>query len=122
MHPLLFVAVQQTVSLIFSLVVLPFEVFMQGHGLALPSGVGLWSVVVASGLLQYAMAFSLYIAALAKVSANFAGVFLNLIPVFGLAGGYALLGETMSALQLTGACMTVAAVMALSRDGLRASH
>ncbi len=122
MHPLLFVAIQQTVSLVFALLVLPFEIFGLGHDLALPSSLQTWGVVVASGVLQYAMAFSLYISALAKLSANFAGIFLNLIPIFGLAGGYALLGEKLSLLQLAGACITIAAVMALSRSGLSASH
>ena len=115
-HPVVFVAVQQTVSLFFALAVLPFELMLQGHGPVLPDTTQLWFIVAVSGILQYAMAFTLYIGALANISANFAGIFLNLIPVFGLAGAYMFLGENLSPLQLLGTAMTICEVLLISRS------
>ena len=121
-HPVMFVAIQQTVSLLFAAAVLPFEVFVQGHAPVLPDTSRLWLIVAVSGILQYAMAFTLYIFALARISANFAGIFLNLIPVFGLAGAYMFLGEKLSALQLLGTAMTITSVVLISRTSSSAPH
>ena len=115
MHPLYIVAWQQTVALVFAGLLLPFErvMYPQTQAIAtIPPDVWLWAA--ASGLVQYAFAFSLYIAALRTISANHAGSFLNLVPVFGLAAAFLFLHETLSWLQLTGAAVTVIAVTSIN--------
>ena len=115
MHPLYIVAWQQTIALIFAGLLLPFEraMYPQTQAIAtIPPDVWLWAA--ASGLVQYAFAFSLYIAALRTITANYAGSFLNLTPVFGLAAAFLFLHETLSWLQLIGAAVTVIAVASIN--------
>ncbi|MFC5356541.1 DMT family transporter [Azospirillum himalayense] len=113
--PIMIVAWQQTVALVFALLLLPADWLLAPQGPAFPRSAGLWLVVVASGILQYALAFSLYMLALRAISANVAGSFLNLTPVFGLAIAFLFLGETLSPVQLTGTAVTLAAVIMIGR-------
>jgi len=62
--PITIVAWQQTVALVFALVLLPFEWALRPELLSLPTASGPWLLAVASGVVQYALAFSLYMAAL----------------------------------------------------------
>ncbi len=110
-HPLYIVAWQQTVALILAVLLLPFEQMMYPQTQDIASiPLDIWLLAAASGLVQYAFAFSLYITALRTISANHAGSFLNLIPIFGLTGAFLFLHETLSLLQLAGAAVTVIAV------------
>ncbi len=114
MHPLHLVARQQVVAFVFAaLLLLIPATHLQARAFAdIP--LSIWLLAIASGLVQYAFAFSLYLAALRTLSANHAGSFLNLIPVFGLAAAFLFLHETLSLLQLTGAMVTVLAVTAIN--------
>ncbi|MCA3560951.1 MAG: DMT family transporter [Aestuariivirga sp.] len=103
------VGLQQLSALVLALTALPADALLFG-GLAGPSGAGEWTVVIISGVLQYAVAFSLYMYALARISAGLAGSCLNLTPVFGLVLAFLLLGEVLTGLQLLGAVITILAV------------
>jgi drug/metabolite transporter (DMT)-like permease len=107
--PLVVVGFQQLVALLMAFCCLPLEA-LSATGLVLPHHGSVWFVVVLSGLIQYAIAFSAYMYALSKISANRAGSFLNLTPVFGVVIAFFVLGERLNLLQVLGAAVTVAAV------------
>lgn len=114
-HPIIAVGAQQSVALAAVLVLLPFEIFGANTGVRMPKNLDTWLVVITSGIIQYGIAFSLYMYALSKIPVNMAGSFLNLIPVFGLSIAFLALGETLSVIQWAGASITILALIAISR-------
>ncbi|MEZ5810262.1 MAG: DMT family transporter [Rhizobiaceae bacterium] len=112
--PVVAVTAQQTVALAAVLVILPLEIFGRDAGVSMPKSPETWFVVIASGIIQYGIAFSLYMYALSKIPANLAGSFLNLIPVFGLSIAFVALGEALSMIQLTGAAITILALTVIN--------
>ena len=116
--PLYIVAWQQTAALGFAVLLLPVE-WMRSPETWIPATapMSVWLLAALSGIVQYALAFSLYLSALATLSANYAGSFLNLIPLFGLAGAFLFLHEKLSAVQLSGAAITIIAVTLLNLKG-----
>ncbi|WP_042446150.1 DMT family transporter [Azospirillum sp. B510] len=108
--PIVVVGLQQLSALALALAALPFEMLWGGTGTVLPTSAGSWGITIASGVIQYALAFSLYMFALSKIPANLAGSFLNLTPVFGLAIAFIALGEALSGIQLASAATTILAV------------
>lgn len=120
--PVAIVAWQQTAALGFALLLLPSDWMLAPQGPALPGSPELWLVVLTSGVLQYALAFSLYMLALRAVSANVAGSFLNLTPVFGLGIAFLFLDERLSPVQLAGTAVTIAAVVLISRLKQSGAH
>jgi drug/metabolite transporter (DMT)-like permease len=113
--PLVVVGFQQLAALLMALCCLPLEA-LSATGLVLPHHGSVWFVVVLSGLIQYAIAFSAYMYALAKISANRAGSFLNLTPVFGVVIAFVALGERLNLLQVLGAAVTIFAVFLIHRN------
>lgn len=113
-NPIVAVSAQQSVALVAILIILPVEVFGTNAGVSIPDSPEIWLVVIASGIIQYGIAFSLYMYSLSKIPANLAGSFLNLIPVFGLSIAFITLGETLTIFQLTGAAITVLALTLIS--------
>lgn len=79
-----------------------------------PSTIGLASAVV-SGFLYYGVAYWLYLWALRRLPASIAAASFYLIPVFGLAGSYALLDERLTTLQAVGAGVVLVAVVGIAR-------
>jgi probable blue pigment (indigoidine) exporter len=73
-----------------------------------------WLSAVTSGIFYYAVGFWLYLTGLRRVPAAVAGMFINLIPVFGITAGYLLLAEHLSTRQYVGAGIVVAAVVVAS--------
>ena len=67
-----------------------------------------WLGAVVSGVLYYGLAFWLYLTGLRHVPASYAGAFLPLIPVFGVAAGY-LVGERLESRQWVGAALVIVA-------------
>jgi len=67
----------------------------------------------ASGVLYYGLGFWLFVTGLRQVPASYAGAFLPLIPVFGLAGGY-LVGERLEPRQWLGALVIVTATAVIA--------
>ena len=115
--PLPLLAIQNSVGLGFVAALL---VVVLASGLERPDftavpGAG-WLLVVVSGVVQYALAFWLYLLGLRMVPVDKAALFLTLTPVFGVAGAVTLLGETLSPLQVCGAGLTLGAIVATSAN------
>ncbi len=68
-----------------------------------------------SGVVQYALAVWFYLVGLKRIPAETAGLFLALIPVFGIVGAALFLGEAPNARQLAGAFLVAAAVAGIAR-------
>ena len=106
------VFMQQVTALLFALVLLVGSLVLSDpSSLAEVSATG-WLSAVAAGALYYGVAFWFYLAGLRGVTASFAGVFINLVPVFGIAASYVVLGERLSGRQWIGAIVVIAAVAA----------
>ena len=103
----------------------------QAHGLALALGmvltlgllgrdpgvtsltaIGLGSAVL-SGVLYYAVAYWFYLTGLRRVPASIASASFYLVPVFGVAGGFAFLGDSLSFGQWLGVAVAAAAVLGI---------
>ena len=74
-----------------------------------------WALALTSGIVQYACAFWFYLWALKGLSAGVAGLYLSLIPVFGLLVAIPVLGDHLSAVQWLGAALIIGSVMVLTR-------
>jgi drug/metabolite transporter (DMT)-like permease len=72
-----------------------------------------WLAGALSGVLYYGLGFWFYLAGLRRVPASYAGAFLPLIPVFGLAAGF-LTGERLGPQQWIGALVIVAGTAAIA--------
>jgi probable blue pigment (indigoidine) exporter len=89
-------------------------------GAALPAAVSPagWVSAIASGVLYYGVAYWLYLSGLRHVPASVAAVSFYLIPVFGVAAGFILLGERLGPTQWLGvAIVFVALYLILRRTG-----
>ncbi len=73
-------------------------------GISLP----FWLVAIASGILQYALAFLFYLIALQTVPVSQAAFYVALIPVFGVVSAVLILGEQPSFPQWIGGVLVVA--------------
>ncbi|MFC6356008.1 DMT family transporter [Luethyella okanaganae] len=103
---------QQIVGLIFAIGVFAI---VQALGLERQLFAQLSASTVAyaalSGVVQYALAFWLYLIGLRYLTPAAAGLWLTLVPVFGLFGAYVWLSEVPSFLMLAGASMIIVAVV-----------
>jgi len=79
-------------------------------------GSGLLTYAAASGVVQYALAFWLYLIGLKHLSAGAAALWLTLIPVFGVSGAYFWLGEIPTLPMLFGMALILGAVNAGRRE------
>ena len=115
-HPLPLAFMQQAVGLAFVVMVLAVAI---GAGLEtverLPGATG-WGLIVVSGVVQYALGFWFYLMALRHMPVDLAALFLALIPVFGVGGAVAFLGEGLSPQQALGCLMIVGAVVWSARS------
>ena len=116
--PLLLAATQQTVGFAFVLTLLVIAwLFRLEH---LPESIPpqLIILALASGLVQYALAFWFYLIGLQALRAGTAAAILTLVPVFGIGGAMAFLGENLAPLQWLGCAIVIGSVAALTlRDG-----
>jgi drug/metabolite transporter (DMT)-like permease len=111
--PMAIVAIQQTVGLVWALSIWPFELEQSAvTELLRLSGAQLIGGLI-SGLMYYAFAFWFYLNGLRSMTAGRAGNFFNLIPIFGIALAYLLLGEHLSAIQWAGAAIILVSVLSL---------
>lgn len=113
--PLFAIAVQQIAGLCAALVFL-FANTRYGSVADIPAiPPKLVAAAAFSGILYYAAAYWLFLAALRSVSAAVAASYFNVIPIFGIAFAYVLLGEVLSPLQWAGAGAIVISVYLLVR-------
>jgi drug/metabolite transporter (DMT)-like permease len=107
------VASQQAYALAFSLVVLVAGWLLGGAVISATVTPAGWLRAVVSGVLYYAAAYWFYLTGLRAVPASVAAVSFYLIPVFGVAGGFVLLGERLDGRQWVGAAIVLVAVLKL---------
>jgi probable blue pigment (indigoidine) exporter len=106
------VLAQQSVALVLAIVVAAASWVLD----EIPDLGAVWWISTASGgVLSYALASSLYVHGLSGVSADYAAVFVNLIPVFGVGAGFVALRERLEPRQWIGGALIVAAVAAVTR-------
>lgn len=115
LDPLVVVALQQTVAFIWALIIWPIELLNSGTTSLAMINPSAWAWAAASGIFYYALAFWFYIIGLKETPASLAGLFLNLIPIFGVGGAYVFLGERLGAAQWVGAILILAAVVGIMR-------
>lgn len=107
--PLELTASQQFVGLIVTVFCFgSLSLFVPSYELN-ASGISLqfWLLAIASGILQYALAFLLYLTVLQTTPVSHAAFYIALIPIFGIASAILLLGEQPSLLQWTGAGLII---------------
>lgn len=91
-------------------------IYVAGRSLGLldaPGNAVSWHLLLyaaLSGVVQYALAFWLYLMGLRHLSAGAAGLWLTLIPAFGVSGAYLFLGEMPSGAMLAGMVLIIGAV------------
>jgi probable blue pigment (indigoidine) exporter len=109
------VATQQVYALAFALAVLG-AVWISG-GAVIPASVsvGGWISALVSGVMYYGVAYWLYLSGLRLVPAAFAATSFYLVPIFGLAAAFLMLGERLSPQQWLGAAVAIVAVFAILR-------
>lgn len=113
--PLVLTALQQSVGLGVALSVLAMALASGFESLPGMPGHEMLVLAAGSGLIQYALAFWLYLVALRRLPVTTAGLYLTLTPIFGVAGGMLFLGESMKVLQLVGALLVLGAVTTVLR-------
>jgi len=110
------VALQQVSALTFAVLLLGVSAGAGYQATSLTFSAEAWLSALASGALYYAAAFWLYLTGLRHIDAATAGLYINLIPVFGIAASYVLLGERLSARQWLGAILIVATMFVVIRS------
>ena len=109
------VLAQQVAALVFAFALLGAS-FVGGDPTSL-TGVSTtaWASAVTAGVLYYALAFWFYINGLRGLRPGFAGMFINLIPVFGLTASYFFLDEQLTSRQWFGAAIILVSVVTVAR-------
>lgn len=77
-----------------------------------------WLLAVGSGILQYALAFLLYLIALQRLPVSQAAFYVGLIPVFGVASAVLVLGDRLTVLQGIGGVLVIASSYGAQRGNL----
>lgn len=125
--PLSLAALQQSAGLAAALVLLAASAGLQGlapgpdawwSGIADPRIVAdprVLAVAALSGVVQYALPFWFYLIGIRGLPVAVAGLFLTLIPVFGVGGAVLFLGEGFALLQALGAVLTIGALVTVAR-------
>jgi len=104
------VFVQQVTALLFALALFAGSLVVSDPRSLAGVSATAWLSAVAAGAIYYGVAFWFYLAGLRGVTAGLAGLFINLVPVFGIAASHLVLGERLSARQWIGAIVVIAAV------------
>jgi drug/metabolite transporter (DMT)-like permease len=105
---------QQAAALVFAIALASVVELAGGPGWNLAGlSTGAWLGAAVSGILYYGLGFFFYVTGLRHLPASYAGAFLPLIPVFGVAAGY-LAGERLELRQWLGAIVIVAATAAMA--------
>jgi drug/metabolite transporter (DMT)-like permease len=114
------VLAQQLAALAFAVILATLVELLGGSGWSLTgSEASTWIGAGLSGVLYYGLGFWFFVAGLRHVPASYAGAFLPLIPLFGVAGGF-LVGERLELWQWAGSAIVVIATVAVVRHEPRA--
>jgi drug/metabolite transporter (DMT)-like permease len=116
------VLVQQVSALLFAVVLFAVSLLVSGWPALGTASATAWLSAAGAGALYYGVAFCFYLAGLRGVTPGFAGVFINLVPVFGIVTGFVVLGERLSTRQWGGGLLVVAAVAAAAIVSSRLSE
>jgi probable blue pigment (indigoidine) exporter len=104
------VFVQQITALLFALVLFVGSLVLSDPASFAGVSATAWVSAVGAGALYHGVAFWFYLAGLRGVTASVAGLFINLVPVFGIAASYIMLAERLSPRQWAGAIVVISAV------------
>lgn len=111
---LVVVLLQQSSALGFA-VLLGIAALITGHAGSLADvSATAWASALAAGALYYGVAFWFYLRGLRTCSPAVAGLFINLVPVFGVTSAAVLLDERLAARQWIGCAITLSAVTAVA--------
>ncbi|MCG8349813.1 MAG: DMT family transporter [Chloroflexales bacterium] len=114
-EPLTLTLVQQTVGLFGVAALWLAASFFQHPVAALPPvAPSIFLQAIISGIIQYALAFWLYLIALRGLPASIAAFYLTLIPLFGVGGASVFLGERLTFWQGIGAACILGTLILLS--------
>lgn len=118
LEPLPLAAIQQTVGL--ASVALIWHISSAGvatTSLRIDLQTQAWIILlaIATGIIQYALAFWFYLIALTGIPVSIAAQFLVLIPIFAVCGAYLFLGERLTVAQGFGMTVSLFALLGLSR-------
>jgi drug/metabolite transporter (DMT)-like permease len=102
MPAILLTALQQTAGVCLVFALLAVALGLGWERWPTDTNTPMLSLAIGSGVIQYALAFWLYILGLKGIPAGMAGLFLTTTPVFGVIGGIAFLGEQITLLQFAG--------------------
>lgn len=97
-----------------ALVLIASALGLLGAWPALTGAAVAWAML--SGLLQFALPFWLHLVALRHMPASMFSFFLALVPVFGVAGAMLFLGERLTAIQIVGGVILIAALLPVARQ------
>jgi drug/metabolite transporter (DMT)-like permease len=115
LDPLLIVTLQQSLALAWALAIWPLEWAREGAVSLTTISPASWGWAALSGVLYYALAFWCYIIGLKQMPASMVGLFLNLIPIFGVGAAYLFLGERLTLVQSIGGVLILVAVVMVLR-------
>lgn len=109
LSPLQLTAVQQLTGLIVTVVCVSLVSLVRPDWEVSVAQISLnfWLLAVSSGILQYGLAFWLYLTVLQSIPVSQAAFFLALIPVFGVASAMVLLGEHPAPQQWLGGILVI---------------
>jgi probable blue pigment (indigoidine) exporter len=108
------VLVQQAAALGFAVVLFAVSfVFGNPNSVADVSRAA-WASALAAGVLYYGLAFWFYVTGLKGMTAGRAGLFINLVPVFGIAAGYVALDERLLGRQWLGAAVIIGSIVLMT--------
>lgn len=110
-------ALQQSVGLLFSVVLLSFALLFGFEKIQIriiPTNA--WLLVVLSGIVQYALAFWFYLYGLKTLPVSQAALYLALIPVFASAGAALFLREPIGPYEIIGGTLVVSAIVVGGRQ------
>lgn len=112
---ILITALQQSVGLVFVLCLTVLALALGWQSLPVSVTPMMLLLAIVSGLIQYALAFWLYMVGLQRLPPGLAGMFLTTTPIFGILGGMAFLGERLALIQIAGVGIVIAALVTLLR-------
>jgi probable blue pigment (indigoidine) exporter len=104
------VVAQQAHALVFAFVLVGALWLVGGAVLPQTVSVAGWVSAIGSGVLYYGLAYWLYLFGLRQVPASVAALSFYLIPVFGVVGGIAFLGERFEPTQWIGVVVVLVAI------------